>query len=277
MPKAPPFHFELARWGQGFLGVFVARINIEDSLAHDERMKAVIRKIGEALAFGEWYRIARCAQRYWTDEKNPIPQSVWEISEFNNIFIQVGIVKKTEGGLYLSGSEEFFSWIISKKENGRKGGVKSGAARKINDIIEANASGGEANASESKPLTLTPILAPTLIQIQNTGGEDKKPTNQKKVKFEIIESFKSIDDDFYQVIERMTEKQQSKLIDAYTLPVATAYIKKVGGWPKYSTVKDVYRTIVNWATRDGIKNQVEWKKQQDAHNRKLEKMESQKC
>ncbi len=153
----------------------MARINIEDSLAHDERMKAAIRKLGEAMAFGEWYRIARCAQRYWLDGKKLIPESVWEISEFQDVFISVGLVKRLENGLYLSGSENYFAWLVSKKENGRLGGKKSGKSRKINNIIEAKRSESEANASETKPLTLTLTLPPTPTQIHNTLGVDESP------------------------------------------------------------------------------------------------------
>lgn len=213
----------------------MARVNIEDSLAHDERMKAVIRKIGEGLAFGEWYRIARCAQRYWLEGCGPIPFGVWEISEFCNIFVDSGLVQKTECGYYLSGSSEHFAWIISKKENGKKGG----RPRKNNDIEKANGTELKANESYENPLTLTPSLAPThLIKKESSLISSSVVTNKGKINHaEIVDVFNLELGGVGRVKRFASHSFSPEMINNFNILI---------GYPEFSTkelLKEYFKTI----------------------------------
>ena len=50
----------------------MARINLEKSLFVDIRFKYLERTLGEALALGEWMRIARAAQKEKAEEEKAI-------------------------------------------------------------------------------------------------------------------------------------------------------------------------------------------------------------
>ncbi len=59
----------------------MARINVEDNLFSDPRYQAIENKLGKFQTMGAWVHIARAAQRYWSDEEQPIPRGVWELNE----------------------------------------------------------------------------------------------------------------------------------------------------------------------------------------------------
>lgn len=143
----------------------MARINIEDSLLHDPRMAFIIRKIGQRLALGTWYEVARCAQKYWLDDKKPIPEGVWDLLEIDPSFVESGLVEKTKCGYYLKGSDDFFAWIVAQRENGKKGGRP-----KKQELAETH---GKPTAKPIKatdnPLTLALALTPALALDKNTS------------------------------------------------------------------------------------------------------------
>lgn len=269
----------------------MSRINIEDCLLEDSRFISCCVKLkSKEKTIGHWVLIAKLAQSYWKINKSLIPYPVYEWNKFPTCFVESGLVEKRIDGYYLRGSEKYFAWILSQVQNGKMGGRPVFCEKKDEIYKNSDTSQKKEQALqvvETKDIRLThgltheeptanlPSPSPTPTQIQNTERErgDKK----KNERFEIIASLKCIDDVFHPVIERMTEEQQKKLIDAYSLPVITSYIKQIGGWKKYNTVKDVYMTVIKWATRDGVRNQVEWKKQQDLYNKKLEEKENQKC
>lgn len=139
----------------------MARLNIEDSLINDERFIFVCNKIGRYQAMGQFVFLAKLAQRYWL-EKKLIPESVYSLGEFSDVFLTSGLVEKKEDGFYLKGSEEHFAWIISKKENG----VKSGEARKNKALGRTKSNDTRTNLNDGEPLTLS--LSPAPTQIHNT-------------------------------------------------------------------------------------------------------------
>ena len=100
--------------------------------------------------------------------------------------------------------------------------------------------------------------------------KEKKEKEIEKNDHTILDSLTPIDEEFHKVICRMTESQQQKLLDSFGFEIVSSYIKQVGSWKDYEKVKDVYRTIVNWISRNGIESQIEIKKKQDAVNKKLE-------
>ena len=131
----------------------MSRINIEDSLFNDPRMEVLMRRLGRELAIGHFVYISKLAQRYFV-EGEKIPKKIWDLSDFPKDFIDVGMVEEFDDGYYLRGSEEHFSWIIAKKENGKKGGRPS----KNNDIKKAT---GKLSESYKNPPTPTPTPTPT--------------------------------------------------------------------------------------------------------------------
>lgn len=139
----------------------MARINIDDTLYGDPRFEIIVRKIGIDLAVGQFVRIAKLAQKFWLDGKKPIPENLYKYGEFSEHFIETDFVQRVEGGLYLHGSEEQFSWIWAKRENGKKGGRPS----KNNTLTKAKVNLAKANESYENPLTLT--LTPTLTLKNN--------------------------------------------------------------------------------------------------------------
>ena len=140
----------------------MARINIDDSLFTDLRFEIIVSKIGIDVAVGQFVRIVKSAQKYWLDGKQKIPENIYKLGEFSSYFIDSGMVIKHDDGLYLSGSEEQFAWIVSRRENGQKGGrpKKNNNLEKPNDNL--NKPLGSGRLSTDNPLTLTLPLAPTL-------------------------------------------------------------------------------------------------------------------
>jgi hypothetical protein len=143
-------------------GISMARLNLEDSLfSSDEYRLYEIKSEDRDKALGAWIRTARLAQRYWV-QGELIPESVWELHELPDLLIKVGLAEKRENGIYLKGSEEQFAWLVSKVENGKKGGRPS----KNNDIGKAtkNPKETESNRGESDRNPLTLPLSLTLTQ-----------------------------------------------------------------------------------------------------------------
>lgn len=139
----------------------MARLNIEDSIYSDHRFLFVADSIGRFSAMGQMVYLMKLAQKFWAQGKLRIPTRIYEISGFSELFLESGMVDKNDDGYYLSGSEEHFSWLIAKIENGKKGGRPKSTSNKNNDVIKPNDNLNKANESYENPLTLTPTLTPT--------------------------------------------------------------------------------------------------------------------
>lgn len=100
----------------------MARINIEDSLFADGRFILLSTILGSPeTALGKLIFAYRLAQGYYIEGKN-IPADIFELSGFESL-LKVGLARREEdGGYYIAGSEDQFRWIVSKIENGKKGG-----------------------------------------------------------------------------------------------------------------------------------------------------------
>ena len=164
----------------------MARINVEDSIWSNPKFLRLCIKLGdEHKAIGMLVTAWRYAHKFWCPDKLPIPESEWSNIGMNDELIEVTLAYRTDGGIYLCGSEEHFSWWFEKVEAGRKGGIKSGQLRK--DKIEAAlkqneadlkqcSSSAQAKASKSNPLTLTLPLSLT----QTTKNKELKTKISKK-------------------------------------------------------------------------------------------------
>lgn len=148
----------------------MARLNIEDSLFSDSRfIDLCVRLKSEIKAIGWWVKVARLAQSYWKNGQELIPDSVYKFGKFPSALIDSGIIEKRENGYYLKGSEQFFAWIFSCVENGRKGG----RPRKDVEIIVKHETHG---ITHEKPTQNLPTLTPTPTHKKEKEKKEKTKT-----------------------------------------------------------------------------------------------------
>lgn len=126
------------------LGVIeVAKFSISETWLTDPRRLDLIERLGnrhlaDGLAFECW---AIAFQHF--REGALIPEKVFIRIKNHEIFVEVGLARKTDAGYYVSGSEKEFEWINRKKEAGKRGGIESGKARRSKPK--------QKEAKESKP------------------------------------------------------------------------------------------------------------------------------
>lgn len=140
----------------------MARINIEDSLFKDARFIDLCIFYGDkakALGVITWAFVV--AQKFYLSEESArlIPLSEWKRQQCDDKLIEIGLAEMRPEGVYVSGSETQFAWLIQKQEAGKKGG------RPKSNITQKRKAGGyraKAGESGSNPLTLTPTLSPSL-------------------------------------------------------------------------------------------------------------------
>lgn len=119
----------------------MARINIEDQLFTDGRFIQLVGKIGDIQATGLVILAFKLAQTYWL-KGELIPKDVFFYrNEFKNL-LEIGFAEEKDDGIYISGSKEQFSWLIQRKNAGKKGGRKP--------KVKRNESGIETESSEIK-------------------------------------------------------------------------------------------------------------------------------
>jgi len=171
------------------------RINIDDSVYRDHRFAKLIVEAGDywravGLLVGAW----GLAQKHFLKHDGVIPSDDWHHSPFE-ILAKCGLAKEVEGGFYIRGTKEQFSWLKQRSEAGRIGGLhgKKNLDKHCSDRLAtvgekasgrlAGTSGRLAGTSGSKPLPLSLELKEihntktlNLKKIQNT----KKPSAQKQ-------------------------------------------------------------------------------------------------
>lgn len=109
----------------------MARINIDDEwFITDPRRQRLITHLGcpfkaDGMALAAW----RLGQRYWRQDKQPIPADKWSLHDLDPI-LEVGLARKIEGGIYVCGTKEFAEWLNHFAALGSIGGKASVEARK---------------------------------------------------------------------------------------------------------------------------------------------------
>lgn len=153
----------------------MARINIDDSLFKDTRFFELAIKLGsKTTALGAVIEAFIVAQEFFLNKETHqlIPFEEWEKQKLHNALIEVGLAKKiTNKGVYVSGANKQFSWLLQRVEAGRKGGKNKAKNTQKHGL--AGASGSLAKASKRKPLTLTPTLSLSLNNNLNTIAQNK--------------------------------------------------------------------------------------------------------
>jgi hypothetical protein len=137
------------RGGLLFFGADVARINVEDELEGDLRFKALVKRlVDEDQALGMVIRCWRIAQKYWGDEQL-IPFEVFELGGFSEL-LNVRLAREHPGGpltangrvvgdfapgVYVSGSDERFSWYLQICQAARASANKKRVEREAKDAL----------------------------------------------------------------------------------------------------------------------------------------------
>ncbi len=136
----------------------MARINFEDSVFTTPQWNKLIVSIAkkyahcdldefQEVAKGRLHTVWRLAQDYWIENRTLIPEKVWVLIPYHQDMIDCGFAEKRESGIYIYGSEEQFEWLISRRESGRKGGLKRQSNLKKRD--EANSSNAISSQNEA--------------------------------------------------------------------------------------------------------------------------------
>lgn len=146
------------------------RINVEDSFWKDDRYHLLVEKIGKIRAAGACLIAMKVAQGFWIQNKL-VPQEIWDLHELPPSLLSVGLIElcpngKTVAdgrvmapGIYVRGSEKQFAWLMSSKQNGRKGGLKKAEKTKTaktndsSDLVLATSSDGLANPDLLSPFS----------------------------------------------------------------------------------------------------------------------------
>lgn len=122
----------------------MARITIDTDLFADTKFIRFMFDTNPEEAIGEWVLLLFKASKFYLSH-GYIPFSELNEDDFSTSLFEFGLVTKGEFGYILYKQDEQFSWLRSKVENGRKGGI-------------ARASGTKQHLSESsefKPITIT--------------------------------------------------------------------------------------------------------------------------
>jgi hypothetical protein len=173
-PGAATSFFQL--WDQLFydnLGDGMARINVEDELFKDNRFTNLCIALGSRRnALGSLVEAWVFAQTYVSPE-NPTghcPKADWDRQGFAEEIFTVGLARIEDGHVYLSGAEEQFSWLVSRQNNGRKGGRPKAETEETDNnhpVTETNLVG-----TGGKPLTLSLPLSLSLTQTPTLSVEE---------------------------------------------------------------------------------------------------------
>jgi len=125
--------------------------NVDDSFFSDPRYFNLLAMVGNPhLALGRVVSAWKLAQ--WncrTKSSLIIATDLWECSGLAHV-IEAGLAERVDGGIYVKGSKDRCSFILAKKEAGRRGGLVSAQVRAEKERKEMQGDALEANASRSK-------------------------------------------------------------------------------------------------------------------------------
>lgn len=121
----------------------MARINIEDSLFKDKRWIRLIIKTGcEHKALGILCGAWILSQTHWLRYRS-IPEKAWP-KDFD-VLIEVELAtRRSDGTVYVKGSQKAFKWLDQRSESGQKSSEK-----KLESLKKARAARWEINVAKS--------------------------------------------------------------------------------------------------------------------------------
>lgn len=165
----------------------------------------------EAKALGWWVIVAKMAQSYWKYNKGLIPESAYKFKKIPPQLVQSGMVKKMENGYYLHGSERNFAWIISKVENGRKGG----RSFKPTEMIDKHS---KLKVSAEKAMSKPQSQSQSHIKKEKEKKPDGFENPDKIIHKQILDYLNSLSGKKYRASTATTVRAiQARLSEEYTL------------------------------------------------------------
>lgn len=198
------------------------RLNLEESLTKDPRIKKLGRLIGsENLAVGTWIEFAFLAQKFWA-KGQLIPEEQFYFLEFPEQLLESKLAERRDEGIYCRGSEEHFGWLKERIDAARTGGRIS-AQRSRDDhgrlLPKQTPSDHQANAkqnpSEAKPIPITLPINKELI-LSCASDDALENDNQQVEDVAILQPTESISDMKFVMDDELLE-------DLYTI-----YPRKIG-------------------------------------------------
>lgn len=98
----------------------MARINIDDDLRADPRFHQLCDAIGRAQAYGSLICLWDLGMAFWRKEKGLIPTATAEQTPNYAELIRAGFAVKRPGGVYCSGAEEKWDYLLARSAAGRR-------------------------------------------------------------------------------------------------------------------------------------------------------------
>lgn len=152
----------------------MARINIEDSLFKDIRFDELKIKLGSVdTALGAMVRAWSLAQKWYLKEETSrlIPISEWKKQRISDHIIEVGLAEIRENRVYVSGSDEQFSWLLQRQIAGKKGGRPSNQNKQ--EKVKGPDKVPVPPESGSNPLSLS-LSLPLSLSLRDVVNEKKE-------------------------------------------------------------------------------------------------------
>ena len=177
-------------------------------------MKILAKQLGSRrLAIGVVVEFWELAQEHWARDKSLIPKKQFELLKFPKFLLdpELGFAEELSDGIYAKGSEEFFSWILSRREAAQRGGIASGRSR--NNKIKGL--GAEPNPNDSNPPIPIPIPNP-------------KETPLLGETFQVVAELSAVS----AILEgrKIPEKLQRLWLESYTVEYIVEKIRALKAW-----------------------------------------------
>lgn len=165
----------------------MADVRVDECLLNDPRFKLVVDAIwdrfhrgegvlsqGEAedLALALCTRVFWVAQRYWREDRKPIPLKIWGHGRDFNLLLDAELAERRADGVYVRGSEKFFDWYHSKSAAGKAGGIASGEARR-----KQRSSASEADEAETPEATKQRPLKHEAVSVSVSVSDSVSKSN----------------------------------------------------------------------------------------------------
>ncbi|CAK9250661.1 unnamed protein product [Sphagnum jensenii] len=194
-------------------GTTLARINLEEKIWMDPRLKALSQKLGsEAMAIGYVILFWRLAQSMFIKGRL-VTENQFKLAGLPDSLFDCEFAVKTEHGIRAKGDKKNFGWLVERIEAGRKGGKKTAEKFKHVDKDQRTQARYQLNLAvffqmedkwfETKSYDFTTFLANTQkVALALDKGEQIRPkTNIEKAftapRIDMIwNRLQDLDDDF---------------------------------------------------------------------------------
>lgn len=252
-------------------GITVARINVEDRLWFDPRLRGLTKKLGcEFMAIGAVVALWRLAQEQFKHGRL-ISEDQFRVAQLPEALIECQFAIRTENGIRAKGDKRNFGWLLERKEAGRRGGQKAQSnarakkreSNKNKDLVQANDKQTQPSflfplSSKEKETTTTNTGAPAsqtrhrdFIEVyyksfKKRYGDKARPDMSPKVQGQIKTVLKNLG------YERASDLIQAylQMDDRWFLTKAHDFSTFMGNLQKialaFDTGKKSASTSVNW-------------------------------